>query len=52
MIICHQDRILDISDKIAVIEDGRVARFGRKDEVLPALLGTASAVNMACDRLD
>ena len=52
MIISHQERILDIADKIAVIEDGRVARFGRKDEVLPALLGTASAVNMACDRLD
>ena len=52
MIISHQERILEIADKIAVIEDGRVARFGPKDEVLPMLLGTASAVNMACDRLE
>ena len=52
MIISHQERILDIADKIAVIEDGRVVRFGPKDEVLPQLLGTASAMNMACDRLE
>ena len=52
VIISHQERILDIADKIAVIEDGRVVRFGPKDEVLPQLLGTASAMNMACDRLE
>ncbi len=52
MIISHQERILEIADKIAVIEEGRVARFGPKAEVLPQLLGTASAVNMACDRLE
>ena len=52
MIISHQERILEIADKIAVIEDGTVKTFGTKDEVLPQLLGTASALNMACDRLE
>ena len=52
MIISHQERILDIADRIAVIEDGTVKTFGTKDEVLPQLLGTASAMNMACDRLE
>ena len=52
MIISHQERILEIADKIAVIEDGTVKTFGTKDEVLPQLLGTASAMNMACDRLE
>ena len=52
MIISHQERILSIADKIAVIEDGRVAQFGPRDDVLPRLLGTASAMNMACDRLE
>ncbi len=52
MIISHQERILSIADKIAVIEDGCVARFGTRDEVLPKILGTASAVNAACSKLD
>ncbi len=52
MVISHQERILSIADKIAVIEDGRVKQFGSRDEVLPGLLGTASAVNAACSRLE
>lgn len=52
MIISHQERILSIADKVAVIEDGCVSRFGTRDEVLPKILGTASAVNAACSKLD
>ena len=52
MIISHQERILDIADRIAVIEDGCVKCAGPKDQILPQLLGTASAMNMACDRLE
>ena len=52
MVISHQERILGIADKIAVIEDGHVAQFGPREEVLPRLLGTASAVNAACSRLE
>ena len=39
LIISHQERILDIADKIAVIADGRVSAIGTKNEILPELLG-------------
>lgn len=39
LIISHQERILDIADKILVVADGRVADFGHKKDILPALLG-------------
>ena len=46
MIISHQERILDIADEIVVIANGyRSSKQGPKDEILPELLGTASAVN-------
>ena len=47
MIISHQERILDIADEIVVIADGKIVNQGPKEEILPGLLGTASAVN-AC----
>ncbi len=40
LIISHQERILNIADKVVMIKDGEVAAEGTKDEVLPALLGT------------
>lgn len=51
LIISHQERILDIADEIVVIEDGKVKKQGPKEEILPELLGTASAVNTACSKL-
>ncbi len=44
IVISHQERILEIADHIVVIRDGAVDRFGARDEVLPSLIGTASAV--------
>ena len=41
LIISHQERILDIADKIIVIADGTVAQIGSKAEILPALLAPA-----------
>ncbi len=38
LIISHQERILDIADKIAVIAGGEVAAYGTKNEILPELL--------------
>ena len=38
LIISHQERILDIADKIVVIADGRISKIGTKDEIMPALL--------------
>ncbi|MDO5131826.1 MAG: ATP-binding cassette domain-containing protein [Eubacteriales bacterium] len=47
MIISHQERILEIADKIVVLRDGQIAASGPREEVLPALIGTPSAVE-AC----
>ena len=50
LIISHQERILDIADEIIVIADGRVERQGPRDEILPSLVGTTSAIS-GCTRL-
>ena len=47
-IISHQERILNIADKIVVVANGEISQIGTKDEVLPALLGKANA---ACPTL-
>lgn len=46
IIISHQERILKIADDIVVISEGKIIRKGSRDEVLPELLGTVSAVDM------
>ena len=38
LIISHQERILDIADRVVVIADGRVSAVGTKEEILPELL--------------
>ena len=40
LIISHQERILNIADKVVVIANGQVQQQGEKEEVLPRLLGT------------
>ncbi len=47
IIISHQERILEIADEIVVLREGSIARHGSKDEILPALIGTSSAIE-AC----
>ena len=46
LIISHQERILEIADKIVVIAGGRITDQGSKDEILPKLIGGG-----ACGRL-
>ena len=49
LIISHQERILNIADEIEVIADGQITRQGKKEEVLPGILGTSSAID-ACSK--
>ncbi len=42
IIISHQERIMNIADEIIVISEGQIAQQGRREEILPELLGTAS----------
>ena len=47
MIISHQERILEIADEIVVLRAGRIAATGPREDILPTLIGTPSAVE-AC----
>ena len=42
LIISHQERILNIADKIVVIADGEIQNVGKKEDVLPKLLAAES----------
>lgn len=48
IIISHQERILNIADNVIVISAGTVKAQGKKDDILPELLGTT---NTACSVL-
>ncbi len=50
LVISHQERILDIADEIIVIADGQIQQQGAKEDILPGLLGTASAVG-TCSKI-
>ena len=50
LIISHQERILDIADKIVVIAGGKVAAYGAKNEILPELLGAQAGCRFTNDR--
>ena len=42
LIISHQERILNIADKIIVIADGKVSKIGTKQEVWPQLMESST----------
>ena len=48
VIISHQERILDIADKIVVLKAGEIDVIGTKDEVLPNIL----AASASCAKLE
>lgn len=50
LIISHQERILNIADKIIVIAGGKVDKVGTKQEILPHILGT-DACRVLTDKL-
>ena len=43
IIISHQERILNIADKIVVVANGKVKQYGPKADILPELLGRGAA---------
>ena len=44
LIISHQERILNIADRIVVLAEGRVKNDGPRKDILPTLLGGAPTV--------
>lgn len=51
LIISHQERILNIADKIIVLANGEVSAAGTKDEVMPKLLATSEACSTLMDKI-
>lgn len=51
LIISHQERILDIADKIIVIADGTVQAAGDKEAILPGLLQEGGPCRVLADKL-
>ena len=43
LIISHQERILNIADRIIVIANGKIENEGKRQDILPMLLTTADA---------
>ena len=46
IVISHQERILNIADEIVVIADGKIAKQGSRDIILPEITGTENATNI------
>ena len=51
LIISHQERILNIADRIVVIADGKVSKSGTREEILPQLLGQSSVCSVLQDNM-
>lgn len=43
LIISHQERIINLADEIVMVEDGKVAQHGPKDEIFPMILARTTA---------
>lgn len=51
LIISHQERILNIADKIILLADGEMKQTGTKAEIMPALLGSGKPCKTLTDKL-
>ena len=51
LIISHQERILNIADKIIVVADGKLTAQGSRKDVLPELLRSSAACPTLLDKL-
>ena len=52
IIISHQERILNIADKVAVIAGGELKDYGKKSDILPELLATDTTCSILTDSLE
>ncbi len=51
MIISHQERILNIADRVIVLADGQVRADGAREDILPELLSGNETCSMLTDKL-
>ncbi len=50
VIISHQERILNIADKIIVIAGGKVDKIGTRDEILPEMMDSSGICRVLADK--
>jgi Fe-S cluster assembly ATP-binding protein len=51
LIISHQERILNIADRIIVIADGEIRESGTKDEIMPSVLGSGAPCSVLTENI-
>ena len=51
IIISHQERILNIADRVVVVADGKIRTEGSRQDILPELLGADTACSVLTDKL-
>ena len=51
MIISHQERILNIADRVIVVAEGKVRTEGSRDEILPDLLASSAPCSVLTGKL-
>lgn len=51
LIISHQEKILEIADKIIVIAAGEIEKAGSREEILPSLLYTSNSCKSLTDKM-
>lgn len=51
LIISHQERILNIADKVILLSGGEIKQVGTKEEILPTLLKTPAACSTLTSKL-
>ena len=50
VIISHQERILNISDRIIVVAGGKIEKSGTRDEILPEMMNASGSCKVLADK--
>lgn len=55
VIISHQERILNIADEIVLVKDGKIEKYGNRDEILPQIFSKVKpchkvSKNVSCSK--
>ncbi|MCI5624428.1 MAG: ATP-binding cassette domain-containing protein [Clostridiales bacterium] len=51
IIISHQERILNIADRVIVLADGQVKQDGKREQILPELLAAPTVCSALADKI-
>ena len=51
IIISHQERILNIADRVIMLADGQVKQDGRREQILPELLAAPTVCSALADKI-